>query len=287
MLQRPEGTVSRRWWASTGETRGWAVENRMMMNVGKTDAPSVSAVRPKNTLVTRPIVPASVIDRGELITASPFVRLMYTLGIIFDIKPKNGQAHWRPSTARIPRTSRICKIRKYLDRDTTAHLVVAFVLSLLDNGNSLLSDLLACQINRLQLVQNSDFKAATLAYRCGYALAPSYLAELVSLQVPRCVGLCSQADDLKLVVPPPRMETRGERAFSSYAPRICNNLPLTLRSLSSLSSFRRSSINIFLNLLSNNRMCVPPPKRRLTITYNYYYYYKQLNSSKCCIWSIG
>ena len=115
------------------------------------------------------------------------------------------------------------------------------------------------------------------------ALAPSYLAELVSLQVPRCVGLCSQADDLKLVVPPPRMETRGERAFSSYAPRICNNLPLTLRSLSSLSSFRRSSINIFLNLLSNNRMCVPPPKRRLTITYNYYYYYKQLNSSKCCI----
>ena len=65
----------------------------MMMNVGKTDAPSVSAVRPKNTLVTRPIVPASVIDRGELITASPFVRLMYTLGIIFDIKPKNGQAH--------------------------------------------------------------------------------------------------------------------------------------------------------------------------------------------------
>ena len=159
---------------------------------------------------------------------------------------------------------------------------MAFVLSLLDNGNSLLSDLLACQINRLQLVQNSDFKAATLAYRCGYALAPSYLAELVSLQVPRCVGLCSQADDLKLVVPPPRMETRGERAFSSYAPRICNNLPLTLRSLSSLSSFRRSSINIFLNLLSNDRMCVPPPKTRLTITY-YYYYYKKVNSSKCCI----
>ena len=145
---------------------------------------------------------------------------------------------------------------------------MAFVLSLLDNGNSLLSGLLECQIKRLQLVQNSaarlvnrtpmadhimpqlkalhwlpvqariDFKVATLAFRCVHGLAPSYLAELVSLQVPRRSGLRSQADDLKLVVRPVRRETRGERAFSSYAPRIWNDLPLSLRSLSSLSSFR-------------------------------------------------
>ena len=246
--------------------KGWAVENKMMLNVGKTDALTVPAVGPKNALVTRPIVPASVIDvSGELITSSPFVR---NLGIIFDSNLKmdkhiddlvrRGYYHIR----------RIGKIRKYLDRDTTARLVVAFVLSLLDNGNSLLSGLLECQIKRLQLVQNSaarlvnrtpmadhimpqlkalhwlpvqariDFKVATLAFRCVHGLAPSYLAELVSLQVPRRSGLRSQADDLKLVVPPVRRETRGERAFSSYAPRIWNDLPLSLRSLSSLSSFR-------------------------------------------------
>jgi hypothetical protein len=87
-----------------------------------------------------------------------------------------------------------------------------FVLSLLDNGNSLLVGLTEKQLDRLQSVQNAavrlinwssrterikpqlkalhwlpvhsriNFKIATLAYRCVHGLAPSYLAELVSLQ---------------------------------------------------------------------------------------------------------
>ena len=62
--------------------KGWAVENWMMLNVGKTDALTVSAVRSMNASVPRSIAPASVIDvSGELITSSSFVR---NLGIYFD-----------------------------------------------------------------------------------------------------------------------------------------------------------------------------------------------------------
>jgi hypothetical protein len=53
-----------------------------------------------------------------------------------------------------------------LDGKTTARVVVAFVLSLLDNGNSLLSGLLECQIKRLHLVQNP---AARLVNRTSMA----------------------------------------------------------------------------------------------------------------------
>jgi hypothetical protein len=83
-----------------------------------------------------------------------------------------------------------------------------------------------------------DFKIATLAYCCVHGLAPSYLAVLVSLQEPKRSGLRSEIDVLKLVVPPARKERCGERAFSCCAPRICNALPLSLRSLPTLSSFR-------------------------------------------------
>jgi hypothetical protein len=163
---------------------------------------------------------------------------------------------------------RISLIRKYLDYDATARLISAFVLSLLDNGNSLLVGLTEKQLDRLQSVQNAavrlinwssrterikphlkalhwlpvrsriNFKIATLAYRCVHGLAPSYLAELVSLQEPKRSDLRSEMGMLKLVVPPARKERCGERAFYCCAPRIWNALPLSLRSLPTFSSFR-------------------------------------------------
>jgi hypothetical protein len=83
-----------------------------------------------------------------------------------------------------------------------------------------------------------DFKIATLTNRCVHGLAPSYLAELVIIHKPKRSGLWSETDMLKLVVPPARKERWGERAFFCCAPRIWNALPLSLRSLLTLSSFR-------------------------------------------------
>jgi hypothetical protein len=51
---------------------------------------------------------------------------------------------------------RISKIRKYLNSETMACLMSAFLLILIDNGNLLLAGLLAHQIQRLHLFQNSS-----------------------------------------------------------------------------------------------------------------------------------
>ena len=143
---------------------------------------------------------------------------------------------------------RISLIRKYLDNGATARLISAFVLSLLDNGNSLQVGLTEKQLDRLQSVQNAAVRLINWSSRTErikpqlkalhWLPVPSYLAELVSLQEPKRSGLRSEIDMLKLVVPPARKERCGERAFSCCAPRIWNALPLSLRSLPTLSSFR-------------------------------------------------
>ena len=229
-----------------------------MLNVGKTDVLTVSD--------GKAAVPDSVIELcGEFITSSRSVRY---LGATFDAN-LNMEKHVSDICRRaFYHIHRIGLIRKYLVKSATARLFSAFVLSLLDNGNSLLLGLPGKQLDRLQSVQNAavrlinrtsrmehitpqlaalhwlpiryriDFKVATLAFRCVHGTAPSYLMELVSLQTATRSGLRSGKDALKLVVPSAMKVRWGERSFSSSAPRIWNALPLELHSLSTLTSFR-------------------------------------------------
>ena len=248
--------------------QGWTVENKLSLNVAKTDSLTVSA--------EKAAVPASRIDLGEeVIISSASVR---NLGVIFDANLKMDKHVSDLCRRGFYHIRRISFIRKYLDHDATARLISAFVLSLLDNGNSLLVALTEKLLDMLQSVQNAavrlnnwssrtehikpqlkalhwlpvrsriDFKIATLAYRCVHGLAPYYLAELVSLQEPKRSGLRSEIDMLKLVVPPARKERCGERAFSCCAPRIWNALPLSLRSLPTLSSFRAQLKTFMFNI---------------------------------------
>jgi hypothetical protein len=105
----------------------WTIVNKMMLNVGKTDVLTVSDVKAA--------VPDSVIELcGESITSSRFVR---NLGATFNAN-LNMENHVRDIFRRaFYHIHRIGLIRKYLDQSATARLISAFVLSLLDNGNSL------------------------------------------------------------------------------------------------------------------------------------------------------
>jgi hypothetical protein len=79
---------------------------------------------------------------------------------------------------------------------------------------------------------------------------------LVSLQTATRSGLPSEKDTLKLVVLPAKKVWWGERSFSSSAPRIWYDLPLELRSLSTLISFRSRLRTYYYRLAS------PPPKKK-------------------------
>ena len=164
---------------------------------------------------------------------------------------------------------KIGKIRHYLDMQSTERLVHAFVTSRLDCCNSLLFGLPARDIGRLQLIQNaaarlitkmkrrerqhmtpvlrelhwlriSDrviFKVALLTYKALNDQGPTYIAELLSRYTPsRSLRSASRF----LLDPPRNVRTifYGQRAFSYAAPYIWNNLPMNIKTASTVTSFK-------------------------------------------------
>ena len=160
----------------------------------------------------------------------------------------------------------IAKIRKYLSEDTSQILVHAFISSKLDNCNSLLYGLPKHLLNRLRLIQNTAARIVTLSkrfdhitpilfklhwlplgyrihlkilllvYKCLNGLGPTYLSEL--LRYTNGPQLLHSSSQNFLSVPRTRFKAYGDRAFSTAAPRLWNQLPPELRSVTSVDQFR-------------------------------------------------
>ena len=159
----------------------------------------------------------------------------------------------------------IGKIREYLSSDAASNLIHAFVSSRLDYGNSLIFGLPDTEIQRLQKVQHTaariltrtrkydhissilrdlhwlpirdriDFKVLMLAYKCLNGLAPSYLAELLTLYIPG--RPTRSADNYDLVVPRTR-RGYGDRSFAHAAPTLWNELPMSIKVSPTLEIFK-------------------------------------------------
>ena len=92
------------------------------------------------------------------------------------------------------------------------------------------------KLHWLPLGYRIHLKILLLVYKCLNGLAPSYLSELLSYtNGPRLLRSSSQNF---LTVPRTRVKTYGDRAFSAAAPRLWNQLPPELRSVTSVDQFR-------------------------------------------------
>ena len=160
----------------------------------------------------------------------------------------------------------ISRIRPFLSAESTERLVHAFITSKLDIGNSLLYGLPDTQLNRLQRLQNHaarlitktpvhmhitpvlkalhwlpvrrriEFKLLLQVYRALSDQGPMYISDLLILNVPsRALRSASQQ---QLVVPR-TFTAYGDRAFSSAATKLWNNLPLWIRCSESIQIFKR------------------------------------------------
>ena len=157
-------------------------------------------------------------------------------------------------------------IRHLLTQSVTEKLVHAFITARLDYCNSLLYGLPATLIQRLQRIQNTAarlvtltkrdehitpilkdlhwlpvdqriiYKVLLLTYRSVHGSAPLYLTELVTTYAPSR-SLRSASKHL-LREPKTRLKRFGDRAFSRAAPTLWNQLPDSLRSSTSLDSFK-------------------------------------------------
>ena len=162
----------------------------------------------------------------------------------------------------------IGRIRRHLTEDAAKTLIQAFVISKLDNLNSLLYGLPDKVVRKLQLVQNQaariivrlgrydhitsslqnlhwlpvtyriQYKISMLTYKCLHHTAPEYLCELVSAYEPSR-GLRSAGKGLVIEKTAKTGKTYGDRAFSVCAPRLWNRLPEHIRTIDSLAGFKR------------------------------------------------
>ena len=158
------------------------------------------------------------------------------------------------------------RIRRHLDLDSAKLLANAVVSSRLDYCNSVLSGIAETDLTKLQRILNrladvvtksppftrSDpllrslhwlplkhrvhFKICLLTYKALHEEQPVYPRSLLAISLP----LRSLRSNRGITLSIPRIKTcTGARAFSSCAPFLWNNLPLSVRSATSVGTFRR------------------------------------------------
>jgi len=160
------------------------------------------------------------------------------------------------------------KIKKYLTNSQLRSVIQAFVISKIDQNNSLLIGSPKYLIAKLQSVQNAaakfvcgirrfdrvepplnilhwlpvehriKYKVLLLCYKCLNGKGPQYLKELLIPYKPPRILRSSSANSL--VEPRSLTRTYGDRAFSVVAPRLWNRLPASVKDSSSVDSFKRS-----------------------------------------------
>jgi len=148
-------------------------------------------------------------------------------------------------------------------------LVVAMVLVWLDYGSATLAGLPDLLLGKLQSVLNAaaqlvcsgrqydhvtpllrdlhwlpfpertTFRLAVLAYRCQHGLAPSYLSADIRVADADSRRRLRSTSTAELLVPRTRLSTVGDRAFPVAAVRAWNNLPPSVTSAPSLSTFTK------------------------------------------------
>ena len=158
------------------------------------------------------------------------------------------------------------KIRQYLDKSTTERLVHAFVLSHIDNCNSILFGLPEVLLSKVQHIQNSAarlitrtkrcesispvlynlhwlpvnkrimFKILVITFKCIHGNSPDYIQELISLYKSSRV-LRSSSKNL-LVQYSVKTKTYGQRSFQFAAPMLWNKLPYHIRQSDTEHQFR-------------------------------------------------
>ena len=166
----------------------------------------------------------------------------------------------------------ISRIRHYLDFETCNHVIRSLILSRLDYGNILFLGLNVTEIARLQRLQNWAAKSIFLAakkdhaspllhelhwlpvrervyykgmlyvYKCITGLGSEYLASSLTLYIPGRQGFRSATDATRLHVPKVHcrsLKSAADKAFTFAAPKLWNQLPVSVRSSNSLPVFNK------------------------------------------------
>ncbi|XP_030853203.1 uncharacterized protein LOC115929122 [Strongylocentrotus purpuratus] len=244
------------------DVKVWARDNNLMLNGAKTELMHMtSAFRKASEL------PDFEVDCNTIHPSKSSINL----GVGVDDKLTMKQHVQKSCRAASFGIYRIGKLRKYLDQSSTGRLINAFVTSHIDYCNSLLINLPSSHLTKLQHIQNTaarlltrtrkyehitpilrslhwlpipqriQFKVLLLTYKARNGLAPVYINGLISPKVQTSsIRLRSSSSVHLQLSSGPRTHTRyGDRAFSVCAPKLWNNLPVSVRESPTLDTFKR------------------------------------------------
>ena len=202
------------------------------------------------------------------------------LGVIFD-RNFNFRSHISAiCSSCIYHIRDLWRILHHLDLESAELLANALVSSCLDDCNSVLSGIAETDLTKLQRILNClarvvtkpqpftrsvpllrslhwlpvnyrvYFKICLLTYKALHDEQPVYLRSLIATSLPSR----SLRSNRGITLSVPRIRTNtGTKSFSSCAPSLWNNLPLSVRSATSVVTFRRRLKTYLFDLAS------PPP----------------------------
>ena len=104
------------------------------------------------------------------------------------------------------------------------------------------------QLHFLPVRYRVQFKLALLVYKCINNIAPEYLKCLIQLREVKRRASRLDDDFFMLKVPPKSNFSRTEAAFCYAGPKVWNNLPFNIRSISEVGSFKSALKTYFFNL---------------------------------------
>jgi hypothetical protein len=246
------------------DVRSWMNSNQLKLNEDKTEVMIVSSVQMSHRL--------NIPDTMEVGDCSvPFSTKVKNLGVTLDNHLEMTQHVQQLARSCNFHLKRISSIRRYLTPETTATLVLSYIISRLDYCNSLLFGCHEYLSDRLQVIMNNaarmvtrtprtehisphlmslhwlpvlsriDYKIASLCYQCKNNSAPKYLQETLQAKHVHRYNTRSATDTSAIGhASGHSKKTLGDKSFSRAAPAVWNALPIALRDSESHSSFKSS-----------------------------------------------
>lgn len=234
----------------------WLYNNYLQLNIKKTE-----------TLIIAPEQKIPQIKQYLCSLDSSVQLSLRNLGVLFD-QSLSLDGHSRQLVRNcFYHLRNISKLRKILPKATMEMIIHTFISSRLDYCNSLFTCFNNVSLNRLQLVQNAaarlltgtnrrahitpilftlhwlpvkfriNYKILVLTFRALHGQTPQYIADMLT-PYSSFRTLRSSGQNL-LIVPKTRLKTRGDRSFQAVAPKLWNALPLSLRVVDSVDSFKK------------------------------------------------
>ena len=131
---------------------------------------------------------------------------------------------------------------------------VRFIYDLKDHDEDLLPYYKKAHI--LPIKERIFFKVCLLSYKIVYGMAPQYLVDLIEMEPPSHSSKTTRArpsdDTLRMKLSKLSRTKSSDRCFSNYAPEAWNSLPLGIRSINNIESFKK----MLKNHLFNSMMAV-------------------------------